>query len=518
MQLIKWIFNTLSAPFILTIISFQTQGQNKILQPNIIFIMSDDHGYQAISAYNERLKTVAPTPNIDRIANAGMLFNRCLVTNSICGPSRAVILTGKYSHLNGFMSNNGEDFNGAQQTFPKILQAAGYQTAIIGKWHLGSKPTGFNHWEILNDQGEYYNPDFITEKGLYREPGYVTGLITEKAISWLSQAKEKGQPFMLMIHHKAPHREWEPELKNLRYYEGVYFPEPSSLFDDYSGRGTAAHEQKMTISKDMRLNSDLKIWDNTTDSNYIRTRGRLDSAQGAIWDQFYDSVKADFQKLNPKGAELVKWKYQRYLYDYLSCIKSVDESVGEILDWLEKSGLSKNTLVVYTSDQGFYLGEHGWFDKRFMYEPSYRTPLLIQWPGIIAAGKINNDMVSNLDFAETFLDMAGIKPPSDMQGESLLPILKGNTPKNWRKEHYYHYYEYPGFHSVKRHYGISTKRYKLIHFYYDVDEWELYDLQKDPDEMKNVYQDPAYSKVKQDLTIRLAKIRVKYKDKDNSDK
>jgi arylsulfatase A-like enzyme len=515
MRFLKWIFIAFYVSLILPAFPLQASAQKKKPLPNIIFIMSDDHGYQAISAYNDRLKTVAPTPHIDRIAKSGMLFNRCLVTNSICGPSRAVILTGKYSHLNGFISNNGVDFNGSQQTFPKILQSAGYQTAIIGKWHLGSKPTGFNHWEILNDQGEYYNPDFISEKGLHREHGYVTDLITEKTLRWLKEAKNNGRPFMLMMHHKAPHREWEPDLKNLRFYQGVTFPEPSSLFDDYSGRGAAAREQKMTIRKDMRINSDLKIWDNKTDSNYIRTRGRLDSAQGAAWDRFYNPIKADFEKRNPKGAELLKWKYQRYLYDYLTCIKSVDESVGEILDWLEKTGLSQNTIVIYTSDQGFYLGEHGWFDKRFMYEPSYRTPLLIQWPGEIAPGSINNDIVSNLDFAETFLDVAGIKPPPDMQGESLLPLLKAHTPENWRKEHYYHYYEYPGYHSVKRHYGISTKRYKLIHFYYDIDEWELYDLLKDPDEMKNVYNDPSYLKVRQDLTTRLAGIRIKYNDQDD---
>jgi arylsulfatase A-like enzyme len=386
---------------------------------------------------------------------------------------------------------------------------------MIGKWHLGSVPTGFNYWEILHDQGEYYNPDFITERGTQQEHGYVTDLITEKAIRWLNQAKENGRPFLLMLHHKAPHREWEPALKNLRYYSGVSFPEPATLFDDYAGRGAAAHEQKMTIGKDMRINSDLKMWDNTADSNYLRTRARLDAAQGRIWDQFYDSLKADFEKRNLQGDALVKWKYQRYLYDYLTCIKSVDESVGEILDWLKQNDLDKNTMVVYTSDQGFYLGEHGWFDKRFMYEPSYRTPLLIQWTSVVGAGQINNDIVSNLDFAETFLDIAGVKQPTDMQGESLLPILKGHTPANWRSEHYYHYYEYPAVHSVKRHYGISTKRYKLIHFYYDVDEWELYDLKKDPEELKNVYNDPNYIKVRQDLTSRLVKIRAKYKERDD---
>jgi arylsulfatase A-like enzyme len=482
------------------------------LKPNIIFIMSDDHGYQAISAYNDRLKDVAPTPNIDRIAHSGMRFDRCLVTNSICGPSRAVILTGKYSHINGFTQNNGIDFDGSQQTFPKLLQQVGYQTAIIGKWHLGSKPTGFNHWEILNDQGEYYNPDFINTDGKHKEQGYVTNLITDKALVWLKEAKKQGQPFMLMIHHKAPHREWEPELTKLPYYKDVKFPEPSTLFDDYTGRGKAAREQKMSILYDMRVDADLKMWDDKTNPDYIRTRGRLDSAQGLVWDKFYDSIRARAAIGKLKGKDLLRWKYQRYMYDYLTCIKSVDESVGKILDYLEETGLDKNTIVVYTSDQGFYLGEHGWFDKRFMYEESYRTPLLVQWPGNILAGSINKDIVSNLDFAETFLNVAGITVPTDMQGASLLPLLTGHTPTDWRTEHYYHYYEYPGWHSVKRHYGISTQRYVLIHFYYDIDEWELYDLQKDPQEMKSVYDDPQYAQIRKDLTVRLEKLRVKFKD------
>ena len=446
-------------------------------RPNIIFIMSDDHGYQAISAYNDRLGKLAPTPNIDRLAREGMRFNRCLVTNSLCGPARAVILTGKYSHLNGFMSNNGTDFDGSQQTFPKLLQEAGYQTAIIGKWHLGSTPTGFNHWEILNDQGQYYNPEFINTEGKHIEKGYVTDLITEKSLDWIKSASEKNQPFMLMVHHKAPHREWEPSLKYLSYYKGVNFPEPSTLFDDYSGRGAAAHEQKMTISRDMLMDADLKMWNDKTSSDWVRTRGRMDSAQGATWDQYYDPIKSNLAKTRPVGKDLVRWKYQRYLSDYLSCIKSVDESVGKILDYLKKSGLEKNTIVIYTSDQGFYLGEHGWFDKRFMYEQSYRTPLLIRWPGVITPHSINHDIVSNIDFAETFLDISGVPVPPDMQGKSMVPILRGHTPVTWRKEHYYHYYEYPAVHSVKRHYGISTSRYTLIHFYYDVDEWELYDLQ-----------------------------------------
>lgn len=501
----------------LKFIPANSQRPAKKEKPNIIFIMSDDHGYQAISAYNDRFKNIAPTPNIDRLAKEGMRFDRCLVTNSLCGPARAVILTGKYSHLNGFLGNSGEKFDGSQQTFPKLLQQDGYRTAIIGKWHLGSIPTGFNNWEILNDQGQYYNPEFINQRGLHQEKGYVTDLITDKALAWLKEERGTGKPFMLMVHHKAPHREWEPALKYLSYYKGVVFPEPSNLFDNYSGRGVAAHEQKMTIGQDMLMEADLKMWNNKSDQNYLRTRGRMDSAQGTEWDKFYDPIKTLLDSLNPHGQELVRWKYQRYIYDYLTCIKSVDESVGRILDYLKETGQDKNTIVIYTSDQGFYLGEHGWFDKRFMYEQSYRTPLLIRWPGVVAPGSIDKDIVSNLDFAETFLDAAGITVPGDMQGKSLVPLLKGQKPADWRTEHYYHYYEYPAVHSVKRHYGISTDRYILIHFYYDNDEWELYDLQKDPDEMKNIYADPAYKQVREDLRVRLKEIRSKYKENDDAE-
>jgi arylsulfatase A-like enzyme len=477
--------------------------------------MTDDHGWQAVSAYGNRFKDLAPTPNIDRIAAHGIRFDRCLVTNSICGPSRAVILTGKYSHLNGFLFNERNQFNGAQQTFPKLLQQAGYQTAIIGKWHLGSEPTGFDFWDILPGQGKYYNPDFINAGGKYRETGYVTDIITDKSLSWIKKAKDAGKPFMLMLHHKAPHRQWEPGPKYLHRFEGVTFPEPETLFDDYSGRGSAAHQQDMTIAKTMTLESDLKMWNDTTVPEFKGTIGRMNNKQRKDWDAAYLPVKKKFEQLNPKGDELVKWKYQRYMNDYLACIQSVDESVGRVLDYLKESGLDKNTIIIYTSDQGFYLGEHGWFDKRFMFEESYRTPLLVSWPGVTKPGTINKDIVSNLDFAETFLEAAGASIPGDMQGLSLVPLLKGNTPADWRKEHYYHYYEYPSiWHSVKRHYGISTERYKLIHYYYDIDEWEMYDLKTDPQEMRSVYNDPAYSEIRDQLHIRLNEIRTKYKDSD----
>jgi len=493
------------------------KAKNKTEQrPNIIFIMSDDHAYQAISAYNDRFKDVAPTPNIDRIAELGMRFDRCLVTNSISGPSRACILTGKYSHLNGFVSNEQTEFNGEQQTFPKLLQQAGYQTAIIGKWHLGSTPTGFNYWDILSGQGQYYNPEFSNSKGKYHVTGYVSNIITEKTLNFLKSTKKSGKPFMLMMHHKAPHRPWEPNIKYLNAFKDVVFPLPETLFDDYSGRGLAEHQQDMTIENTMKLDWDLKMLQNPDTANwsYKHGRGRYTPDQAKAWDAYYEPIINDFYSRKLIGRELVLWKYQRYMNDYLACIKSVDESVGRVLDYLKKNGLDKNTIVVYTSDQGFYLGEHGWFDKRFMHEESYRTPLLWYWPGVTKAGSVNKGMVSNLDFGETFLDAAGVKIPAEMQGVSMKPVLAEKTPGNWRKEHYYHYYAFPDVHSVKRHYGVSTERYKLMHFYYNIDEWELFDLKTDPQEMKNVYNEPAYASIRAIMHQKLDSIRTVYKDND----
>jgi arylsulfatase A-like enzyme len=490
----------------------------EVTAPNIIFIMSDDHAWQALSAYNERLAEIAPTPNIDRIAREGMRFDRCLVTNSICGPSRATILTGKYSHMNGYAANIFlvGDFDGTQQTFPKLLQQAGYQTAMIGKWHLGSDPTGFDHWDILPGQGHYYNPAFINEEGTYEEYGYVTDIITDKTIKWLKGRKDRTEPFMLMMHHKAPHREWEPGPKYLDHFAGVTFPEPHNLFSNYADKGTAAIEQDMSIEHTMQIDADLKMWPPDESGRvYQRTLGRMDDEQRQLWLQTYDPIREEFERLGLKGKDLVRWKYQRYMYDYLATIVSVDESVGRILDYLEESGINENTLVIYTSDQGFYLGEHGWFDKRFMYEESYRTPLVIKWPGQIKPGSVNNDIVSNLDFAQTFLDVAGASDPGDMQGRSMLPLLRGEDVDDWRKAHYYHYYEFPGFHSVKRHYGIATERYKLMHFYYDIDEWEMYDLVSDPHEMQNIYDKPSYASVREDLHIRLDELRLKYLETDD---
>ncbi len=479
-------------------------------RPNIVFIFTDDHATQAISAYGGILADVAPTPNLDRIADEGMLFNRCMVTNSICGPSRATILTGKYSHLNGFLTNETTEFDGTQQTFPKILRKKGYQTAVIGKWHLGSEPTGFDYWDVLLGQGYYYNPDFRTPTGVNREAGYVTEIVTDKAINWL-ETRDQSKPFMLMMQHKAPHREWSPSPKYLNAFDGVTMPEPDTLFDDYEGRGRAAKNQDMSIRVTMELGKDLKIREYDKKGELAeRLDGRMTQEQLAAWNAAYEPRNKAVLEAKPAGKDLVRWKYQRYIKDYLRCIKSVDDSVGEMLQYLEDNGLSENTVVVYSSDQGFYLGEHGWFDKRWMYDESYRTPLMIKWPGTVKPGSVNNDLVSNLDFAQTFLGIAGAKSPKNMQGASLVPVLKNRKPNNWRKSHYYHYYEFPGWHMVQRHEGVYDGRYKLMYFY-DIDEWELYDLEKDPKELQNQFENPEYAKEVKRLKKELTSLRKKYK-------
>ena len=467
-------------------------------RPNIVFIFSDDHAYQAVGAYGSGLNK---TPNIDRLANEGIRFDRCLTTYSLCGPSRACVLTGKYSHLNGFYNNSNSRFDGSQVTMPKLLHAAGYQTAIVGKWHLESDPTGFDFWEILVGQGQYYNPPMIRNGTRVKHSGYVTDIITDEAMDWLKTQRDASKPFLLMCQHKAPHREWEPNLKNLALYDGVKFPEPPTLFDDYAGRGKAEHEQDMTIAKTM-TRSDTKL---------VAPRA-LTPDQKKIWDAYYDPRNAEFSAQKLEGKDLVRWKYQRYMHDYLATIASVDESVGKLLDYLKEAGLEQNTIVVYCSDQGFYLGEHGWFDKRWIFEQSLRTPLLVRWPGVTKAGSVNTDIVSNLDFAETFLDAAGVAIPAEMQGRSMVPVLKGQTPADWRKSFYYHYYEHPAVHNVAKHYGVVTDRYKLVHFYEpEFNYWELFDLRKDPNEMKSVYDDPAYAQTKWQLYQELERLREELK-------
>ena len=495
-------------------------------RPNIIFIMSDDHAYQAISAYGSNL---IQTPNIDRIATEGMLFRNACVSNSICAPSRATILTGKHSHINGKV-DNVMPFDTSQVTFPQLFQQAGYQTAMYGKLHFGNNPKGVDDFMILPGQGNYINPDFVTPEGDTTIVGYVTDIITDLTLNWLEEKRDKEKPFMLMYLHKAPHRPWWPRPDKFEEFLSKEFPEPPSLFDDYSNRGSAAKSATMSVLHDMMYNHDSKIRPEVTanmpDLNPAVPEypggfenpytNRINDEQRARYDPILDKINSQFQEKWPvmNMEEKMRWKYQRYMQDYLACISSVDDNVGRVLDYLDANDLATNTLVVYTSDQGFYLGEHGWFDKRFIYDESFKTPLLMRWPQIIKPGSTNDEMVQNLDFAQTLLAAAQIDAPADMQGESLMPLLTGDTD-NWnRNAVYYHYYEYPAVHTVKRHYGIVTKEFKLAHFYYDVDEWELYDRLKDPQEMKNVFNDPDYTDTVNALRVKLEEVRKKYGDSD----
>ena len=490
-------------------------------RPNILFIMSDDHAENAISTYGSNL---IQTPNIDRLADEGMRFENSFVTNSICGPSRAVLLTGKFSHLNG-LRDNRDRFDSTQTTFPKLLQNAGYYTAMIGKWHLKSAPTGFDNWEVLVGQGRYYNPIFIVNGERKELTGYTTDIITEKAIAALDN-RDPDKPFCMLVHHKAPHRNWMPDTKYLEKFNQD-LPYPETLFDDYAGRSAAA-EADMRIS-DMYLSYDMKLhpgdYETETGSGgntkfaeniveiWKSTYELFTPDQKAAWDAHYDSVNAAFRDANLSGEALLKWKYQRYMKDYLRCVLSVDDGVGKLLDYLDAHDLAKNTIVVYTSDQGFYLGEHGWYDKRFMYEPSLSMPLLIRFPREIAPGSMNTDLVQNLDFAPTFLDLANTDIPDDMQGQSLKPLFTGKPAADWRTAIYYHYYEYPhGWHDVRKHYGIRTDRYKLIHFYDAPDTWELFDLQSDPNEMHNIFDDPNSVSIREQLGNELTALQKKYAD------
>ncbi|MEM1324157.1 MAG: sulfatase [Bacteroidota bacterium] len=513
---------------LLSLCLFSCQTEAPKPPPNILFIMSDDHAYQAISAYSDHL---TQTPNIDRIAKGGMKFTNACVTNSICAPSRAVILTGKHSHLNGKIDNNFP-FDTSQVTFPQLLQANGYQTAMFGKLHFGNNPKGFDQFKILPGQGFYYNPDFITkEEGKINIEGYTTDIITDMTLDWLKTERKADQPFLLMYLHKAPHREWLPAERHYKTFTQKTFPEPPTLFDNYEGRGAAAREAEMNLLTHMNWAGDSKIepalmdelgiaegssWDKAA---FNSTVGRMTPAQRAAWDKVYGPINEAFKKNYPNMSdeELMRWRYQRYMQDYLGSIAAVDDGVGEVLDYLEEQGLAENTIVVYTSDQGFYLGEHGWFDKRFIYDESFKTPLLVRWPGTVKPGSVNTQMVQNLDFAPTLLAAANVDIPTDMQGVSLLPLLEGSM-EDFREAVYYHYYEYPSVHMVKRHYGIVTEDYKLAHFYYDVDEWELYDRKKDSREMKNVYNDTAYAEVVTRLKKELTALRAHYGDSEELDR
>ncbi len=476
---------------------------------NILFIMSDDHSYQTISAYDT---TFIRTPNLDRIANEGVRFNNSFVANSISAPSRACLLTGKHSHANGF-TDNSCTFDGSQQTFPKLIQEK-YETAIIGKWHLNSDPTGFDHWDILIGQGDYYNPTFIRNGEKIQREGYATNVTTDVALEWLENERNQEKPFCLLLHHKAPHRTWMPDTCDLKLFKDSDFPLPETFYDDYEGR-LAAKENKMSISKDMDLVYDLKLADKDSvihGRSDLEYWGRwmynnLNPEQKKAWDAHYDVVIEKFKEANLSGEELDKWKYQQYMRDYLRVITSVDRNVGRVLDYLEEEGLLENTLIIYTSDQGFYMGEHGWFDKRWMYEESFRTPLLVRYPGGVK-GEID-EMVQNIDYAPTFLELAGVEIPDDIHGCSFLPLLKGKNYEPNRDGIYYHYYEFPDEHNVKPHLGIRTERYKLIHFYED-DVWELYDLQNDKNEMNNIYGKEGTEELTIVLKDKLEKLKEQY--------
>lgn len=503
----------------------ENAGEQKPL--NIVYIMCDDHSYQTISAYD---RTYLDTPNIDRIAEEGVRFTNSFVANSLSGPSRACLLTGKHSHKNGFTNNEHGIFDGSQQTVQQLLRENGYTTALIGKWHLVSEPTGFDHWDILTGQGDYYNPVFIGDGDTAVCRGYTTNIITDKAIDWLENKREQGKPFCLFVHHKAPHRTWMPDTCDLDLYSDVVYPLPETFYDDYAGREAAAL-QEMSIIKDMNLVYDLKMADRENEIHtpgnpalermgrnmYIPSGsfrpGRMDEAQQAAWDAHYGPVIEKFKQDSLTGKALAEWKFQQYMRDYCRVIHSIDRNVGKLYAYLAANGLLENTLVVYTSDQGFYMGEHGWFDKRFMYEESFRTPLLVRPPDCIPGprGRDQDGFVQNIDHAATFLELAGVPVPADIQGESYLPMLKSGKPGK-RKSLYYHFYEYPAEHAVRRHYGVRTRRYSLMHFYHDIDEWELFDLKADPKQMHNLHGQPGTRRIEKRLRKELIRLQTLYED------
>lgn len=498
-------------------------------RPNIVYIMTDDHSFQTISAYGHPISQLAPTPNIDRLAEKGMLFQRAFVENSLSTPSRACLMTGLYSHQNG-QRTLGRGIDSTKTFFSELLQENGYQTAVIGKWHMQCEPKGFDYYRVLHDQGDYYNPSFKTKEsnGKYiREEGYATNLITTHSIEFIEN-RDKSRPFCVLVHHKAPHRNWMPEGKYVNLYEDVEFPTPSTFKDDYKTRCSPAHTQDMTIEKTMTMVYDLKMnelkgvapyngeW---SDGGMEQAFNQMTPEQRKIWDDAYHPRNMEFVNNPLEGDELLNWKFQRYLRDYLRCIKSIDDEVGRITEYLEKEGLLDNTIIVYTSDQGFYMGEHGWFDKRFMYEESFRTPLIMHYPKGIKPGTKTDALVQNIDYAPTFLSLAGIEKPQQMSGNTLVPLFQGEKPENWRQSLYYHYYDYPAIHNVRRHDGVRTDRYKLIHFYgkgemgddKDIDCNELYDLQSDPNELNNLYGQKEYEGIAKELQLVLDNYRTTLK-------
>ncbi len=483
----------------LLVAGFSAASQAADSRPNILFIMSDDHAAHAISAYGSRVNR---TPNLDRLADAGVRFERCFCVNSICSPSRATIITGKYSHLNGVPTFNR--FDGSQPTVAKYLQRAGYHTGMIGKWHLGSDPTGFDEWTILPGQGVYFDPAFLDPNGRRVIKGYVTDIITDLAIDFLSR-RPKERPFFLMCHHKAPHRSWEPDAKHQAMFAGRHIPEPGTLRDDYATRTDAIRECRQKVFDDL-TRRDLKL----------QPPADLKGAQRNAWLNVKPTtveLDQDGKKQTLTGEALNDWKYQRYMQDYLACVQAVDDNVGRLLDWLDQHGLASNTVVIYTSDQGFFLGDHGLYDKRFMYEASIKMPFLVRWPGVAKPGAVQDAMALNTDFAPTFMEIAGLPIPGDMQGHSLVPLLKGAVPADWRTSYYYRYYHDPGDHNTRAHYGIRTTTHKLIYFW-KKDQWELYDVVKDPDELHNLYNDPAQQDLVARLKAELYRLKKEVKDDD----
>ena len=544
----------------LSCIAATAQAQHKAAdaqqRPNIVYIMCDDHAFQCISAYGSPISKLAPTPNIDRIAERGMRFDRAFVENSLSTPSRACLMTGLYSNQNG-QRQLGEGIDTTRTFFTEQLQQAGYQTAVVGKWHMGCDPKGFDYYHIYNDQGQYYNPQYRgtdTDGKYIVEEGYSTDLTTDHALSFIEH-RDASKPFCLLLHHKAPHRNWLANTKYFGMYDNVTFPMPETFYDDYETRGSAVRTQKMSVTKDMRWEQDFKVpemldtanadsWDSYL--SLMNEVNRMNPEQRIAWGKYYFPRNRRLLEARMTGKELDEWKYQNHIRDYMSVIKSVDESVGRVLDYLDSHGLTDNTIIVYTSDQGFYMGEHGWFDKRFMYEESLRTPLLIAYPGHIQPGSVCNKLVQNIDYAPTFLDLAGISKPKELPGRSLTPLFKaGDKVKGWRNSIYYHYYDYPTYHMVRKHDGVRTDRYKLIHFYgaggldavkenkYQrqpgtrehgcmtyltslgyfepkdsaVNYNELYDLQADPHELNNLYGKPGYEKITKQLQKQLTDYR-----------
>ena len=489
-------------------------------QPNILFLYADDHAASATGSYGA---SFGVTSNLDRLASQGMVFERAFCANAICAPARAAVLTGKHGHING-LSDNAQSFDPAQDVFPRRLQGAGYETALFGKWHLKCDPEGFDEWEVLPGQGVYYSPDLRSKDGTKRYQGHVTRVVTDRALDWLENERDTEKPFLLMLQFKAPHRPWRPSLEQLSRFEGEDLPIPPTLFADHAKRGTAAKEQEMTIARHLWDWYDLKVPPVDPDGKLTGPdravsglRSRMSPAEREGWDAAYNPRNAVFRQAGLEGEELVKWKFQRYLKDYLRCIAGVDAQVGRVLNRLKELGLEENTVVVYSSDQGFFLGENGWYDKRFMNEPALQVPLLVRWPGVVAEGARNFDMVQNLDFAPTFLEIAGAEIPNEIQGDSFLPLLRGTTPQDWKPSIYYEYTGEPT-HNVAAHYGVRTTRWKLIRWP-DLDEWELFDIETDPQEIRSLHDssarvpgfDSTYVDIREKLKVELLRLRTMYR-------